>query len=110
MAFRVGQVFDPTGSRNTGVDKDLSVRLHFAGSSVTPTVRVSDFTRLPFPVQVSAWPGDVTKTIMSTVRIPWSKFEVDGESLPWDDLDQIRFVFDQHPDGLLVIDEMQFTQ
>ncbi len=111
LGFRVGQVFDPTGNRNTaGVDKDLSVRLHFSGGGTTAAVRVSDYARLPYPVAVSAWPGDVTKTIMSSVRIPWTSFVPPGEDVNWNDLDQIQFVFDRHSDGLLVIDEVQFTQ
>ena len=112
LGFRVGQVFDPMGTRNpAGVDKDLSVRLHFADGSTTPAVRVSGFARLPYPVPVTAWGGqDKTKTIMSSVRIPWSSFAPEGEDLPWNDLDQIRFAFDRHSEGLLVLDEIQLTQ
>lgn len=111
LGFRVGQVHDPGGSRNPGgVDKDLSVRLRFSGGTTSSAVRVSSFARLPYPVSVTAWPGDVTKTVMSSVRIPWSSFTTSGEDLPWSQLEEIRFAFDQHSAGKLVIDEIQLTQ
>ncbi len=112
LGLRVGQVFDPDGSHNpAGIDKDLTVQLHFAGGATSAPVRVADHAHLPYPVQVTGtWLGDATKTVMTSARIPWASFAASGEGLPWASLTEIRFRLDRHPTGLVVVDEIQLTQ
>ena len=119
LSFRVGQVFDETGTVNpTGVDKNFTVTVQ-VGSTTATSVLISDYVRLvsmvevlgtwtelPLPPISFGFDHPATKTVMSTVRIPWEHL------LPHDDLNfeagwEIRFELDQHTDGLLVIDEIQ---
>ncbi len=115
LAFRTAQVFDESGTINpSGVNKNFTVRLQVGGSR-GPAVRVSDYVSLVSAVDVPGTWTDTylgykaTKTIMSSVRIPWVHLlpEEGGDlSGEW----QLRFELDQHANGLLVIDEIQASE
>lgn len=112
LSFRIGQVYDESGTVNpVGVDKDLTLRI-VTGGGPGPEVRIGDYVRLVSPVHVTGTWTDTylghaaTKTVMSTVRIPWDHL------VPSDERDlgeewEIHFEWDQHPTGLVVVDEIQ---
>ncbi len=110
LGFRIGQVYDPGGSINPpGVDKDLHVRL--VGSGWTgPAARVGDYVRLVSPevvtISTPSGPWETTKTMMSSVRIPWSHLLPDQAEQVGSGF-EIRFELDQQAQGLVVIDEIQ---
>lgn len=117
LSFRVGQVYDDGGSLNPpGVDKDLTVRV-VAGGTSGPAVRVSDYVRLVYPVEVTgtwvdthpAFGHPATKTVMSTVRIPWEHL-LPPEEVSFADGWQLRFELDRHSTGLVVADEIQASE
>jgi hypothetical protein len=115
LSFRVGQVFDETGSINpSGVNKDLTVRVN-VGGTIGPAVRVSDYVRLVDAVPVTgtwtdSWLGyAATKTVMSTVRLPWEHL-LPSDDLNFDEGWEIWFELDQHSEGLVVIDEIQASE
>ncbi len=111
LALRVGQVYEPEPSRNSpGVDKDFTIQVRF-GSVSSPDVRVSTVARLPYPDETDhpGW-GNETKTIMQTVRIPWTRLLEGLEPELLSSLSEIRLKFDRHQDGLLILDEIQFTR
>jgi hypothetical protein len=111
LAFRVGQVHDPDASHNpAGGEQDLTVFLAF-GQDPSQTVQVSWFRTLPYP-QIAAYStGDgLTKTIMSTVRIPWARFVDEDPEADLSKLTAIHFKFDQRPTGLVVIDEIHLSK
>ncbi|MCP4542633.1 MAG: hypothetical protein GY832_36385 [Chloroflexi bacterium] len=114
LSFRIGQVFDQTGSINpSGVDKDLTVRVS-VGGVMGPAVRVSDYVRLVDAVHVTGtWTDSsfgyaATKTVMSTVRLPWEHLL--PPELNFDDDWEIHFELDRHSAGLVVIDEIQASE
>jgi hypothetical protein len=114
LSFRVGQVYDQAGTRNpSGVEKDLTVRL-VAGGASGPAVQVSDYVNLVYPVHVtgtwvdSYYSHAATKTVMSTVRIPWEHLVPEDAS--FEDGWQLRFELDQHSTGLVVADEIQASE
>lgn len=115
LSFRVGQVFDESGAINPdGVDKNFTVRIQ-SGAVSGPGALISDYVSLVSAVDVpGTWTDSnlgykATKTIMSSVRIPWAHLlpaEYDGFSTEW----EIRFELDQHTTGLLVLDEIQASE
>jgi hypothetical protein len=111
LVFRVGQVFEETPVLNTaGANKDLSVQLKL-GSVDSKTVLVSSIVALPYP-DVTNHPsrGNQTKTVMQTVRIPWSDFFEGSTQEQLSRLTEIRIKFDRHRSGLLAFDELQFSR
>ncbi len=117
LAFRTAQVFDDSGTVNPpGANKNFTIRLQIGGTT-GPAVRVSDYVSLVPAVDVvgtwtdthPAYGYKATKTVMSSVRIPWAHLlsaETGGITGEW----QLRFELDQHADGLIVIDEIQASE
>lgn len=112
LAFRTAQVFDTSGARNPpGINKDFSVRLVIGGNA-GPSLPVSNYVTL-VPALDTPGLSFVTKTVMSSVRIPWADLiqefspeelrEFNGE---W----QLRFELDRHDAGLIVVDEIQASE
>lgn len=115
LAFRVAQVFDESGTFNpSGVDKDFTVRLRIGGDS-GPAVRISDYVRLVPAVDVpGTWIDGyfghkATKTVMSSVRIPWAHLLPDEDFEAADEW-ALRFEMNRHTEGLIVMDEMQASE
>lgn len=109
LAFRTGQTHDETSppKNPAGINKDFRVQLRFVGGQ-GPSVRVSDYVRLPYPEEVgNTWAG--TKTVMQTVRIPWKDLYGSSFNLGRDRPRAIVFLFEEQGTGLVVIDEIQFT-
>lgn len=109
LGFRAGQTHDETSppKNPAGVNKDFRVQLRFSGGQ-GPSVRVSDYVRLPYPEEVgNTWAG--TKTVMQTVRIPWQDLYGSTFNLATDRPREIVFLFEEQGTGLVVIDEIQFT-
>jgi hypothetical protein len=74
-------------------------------------VQVSSIVALPYP-DVTNHPsrGNQTKTVMQTVRIPWSDFFEGPVQEPLSRLTEIRIKLDRHRSGLLAFDELQFSK
>lgn len=111
LALRVGQVYEAAPALNTpGESQDLSFRLQL-GSQLTPALHASSFDALPYPEPANhPMAGDVTKTILKTVRIPLSRFLLENPNLDLQTLTQIQLMFDRQPSGLLAIDDLQLTR
>jgi hypothetical protein len=110
FAMRVGQVFeDPADLNAAGANKDMVVQAWF-GSSPGPEIKVSDYATLRYPERTNhPSRGNQTKTVMQTVRIPWTDLLGPGGAGRLNELTEIRLKFNRHPNGLLVIDEVQLT-
>jgi hypothetical protein len=110
LSFRVAQ--DYLDAWNTpGADKDFFVRL-YTGAGWSPLIKVSDYFRIPAPDEfhnplISA-PGDFTKSVMTTVRIPLTAFT--GVNLR--DVQQVYFIFTVpgHRAGSVFIDSLEFAR
>lgn len=111
LAVRVGQVYEAAPALNTPEQsQDLSLRLQL-GTQLTPALHASSFDALPYPEPANhPMKGDVTKTILKTVRIPLSRFLAENPNLDLQALSQIQLMFDRQPSGLLAIDDLQLTQ
>jgi len=111
LALRVAQNYEPSPSRNTpGVDKDFSVQIRLFDVDL-PEVAVSSLVALPYP-EVTNHPkrGNQTKTVLQTLRIPWSRFLGDRPLAELGHLSMIRLKFNRQQSGLVAIDEIQFTR
>ncbi|MEL6545657.1 MAG: hypothetical protein AAFQ82_13580, partial [Myxococcota bacterium] len=109
LAFRAAQVHDPSGSFNpSGALKDFSVRLVIGGNP-GPRVRVSNYVSL-VPALDTPGLSSRTKTVMSTIRIPWTDLLEEFEPEVLNDEWQLLFELDRHDQGLIVIDEVQASE
>lgn len=113
LVFRVGQVYQNTPYYNTlGANQNFSVVLNFGGNA-SYVLPISNYRALPYPDRATKLGSgssavDITKTIMTTVRIPLRHF-VTSDVWDWKTLTQIQFRFDRTYSGLVVIDDIQFS-
>lgn len=112
VSFRVGQPFGSTWN-TPGEDQDLFVTLTSRKGGHPPvhrSVRVSCFGRIPPPGKREL----VSKTTMSTVRIPLSAFTSETlEGFPTVDLaclTQLTFEFAATPSGELWLDDIELVR
>ncbi|MCH9651366.1 MAG: hypothetical protein K0U98_24280 [Deltaproteobacteria bacterium] len=111
LSFRVGQVYEVFPLLNTpGSNLDFTVQLELT-SGPANGIKVSNFDQLPYPVQTSK-PGfgDVSKTVMKTVRIPLYSFLVNRINQDLQDIDKIRIRFNRNSSGFIAFDDLQITQ
>jgi hypothetical protein len=113
LQFRVGLVYDNFMS-NWGGAQDFSVVLGQVEGAFnivdSHSLRVASYRTLPYwdKITDTAFGTDLTKTIMTTVRIPLSHF-VNRPDWDWGRLFQIRFQADRTFSGMVVIDDIQYT-
>ena len=114
LSFRIGQIYEDPASLNTaGADKDLSVQLELTSipnPQPTHTLKISNFDKLPYPVEAHRAGKHVTKSVMKTVRIPLRSFVVNKSDWDLADILKIKIKFDQQNKGLVVIDDIQLTR
>ena len=110
LSFRAGQVFGAPDN-TPGASKDFFVQLRDSTGALSPWVRVSDYTDLPYPseVQVIKYgiPILVATSAMKTVRIPLCRFTgIDQENVS-----SIYFYFSAQgsTSGELILDNLEFT-
>jgi hypothetical protein len=108
VSVRVGQVAD-SASNPANLPQNLRVALR-DGAGNERAVRVSAFTELPYPdVRLD---NSVTKSALSTVRIPLSSYTIVCAGQPQVDLTNVvslALTFGDTPTGEIDIDDIEFT-
>ena len=113
ISFRVTQKYDSSGTINpANVNQDCYVLLRDASGNER-SVRVGKFGSIPYPhVRGPGHVGPVTKSALTTVRIPLHAFTIECAGAQRVDLttvDKIAFVYEHVPTGELEIDDVEFT-
>ncbi len=111
LAFRVGQTHEAVQKLNApGTNKDMTVQV-VVGGVAGPQVKVSSYQPLPYPMVTDAPPwGGGPKTILQTIRIPWTDLFGKPNITDPKALTEVIFKFNRHTTGILAIDEVQFTK
>lgn len=115
LSLRAGQVYQNTYNTE-GQDQDFHVRL-LTGAGFSDKVRVSLHGRVPYPDEFLCnsvfhcgivVPIDMTKSAMSTIRIPLSAFS----NVDLTDVQAVYLYFDvpERPTGAITLDSLEFVQ
>jgi hypothetical protein len=108
LSFRAGQVAD-SPHNPAGQPQDLRVTLRDGGGRER-AVRVSAFRPVPFP-DVRATDA-LTKSALTTIRIPLTAYTIACAGLPPVDLHDVvsvAFAFAEQPAGEIDLDSVEFT-